>query len=87
MLLTEGKIPDDLQYSVLLPVFKGNGDPMECCSYRTVKFPEHALKVIEHVFETRIREKVVADDMQFGFRPGKGTTDAIFVVRQMHKKT
>jgi len=25
-------------------------------------------------------------DMQFGFMKGKGTTDAIFVVRQMQKK-
>ena len=43
-------------------------------------------EVTECVFEIRIREKVVADVMQFGFWPGKGTTDTIFVVRQMHKK-
>jgi len=24
--------------------------------------------------------------MQFGFMKGKGTTDAIFIVRQMHEK-
>jgi len=39
-----------------------------------------AMKVIEHVFERRIREKVKIDAMQFGFMPGKGTTDAIFTV-------
>jgi len=26
------------------------------------------------------------DDMQFGFIEGKGTTDAIFIVRQMQEK-
>jgi len=36
--------------------------------------------------ERRIREKVIVDNVQFGFRPGKGSTDAIFIVRQMHEK-
>jgi len=31
-------------------------------------------------------EKVKIDTMQFGFMPGKGTTDAIFKVRQMQEK-
>ena len=53
---------------------------MECGSYRAIKLLEHAMKVIEHVFERRIREKVKIDAMQFGFMPGKGTTDAIFTV-------
>ena len=26
------------------------------------------------------------DDMQFGFVPGKGTVDAIFMVRQLQEK-
>ena len=26
------------------------------------------------------------DNMQFGFMPGKGTTDAIFIMRQVQKK-
>ena len=72
----QGKIPDDWKSSILLPVFKRKGDPMECGSYREVKLLEHAMKVIEHVFERKIREKVKTDAMQFGFMPGKGTTDA-----------
>ena len=39
--------------------------------------------------ERRLREKVNIDGNQFGFMPGKGTTewtDAIFVVRQMQVK-
>ena len=59
---------------------------MECGSYRAINLLEHAMKVIECVFERRIREEVKIDAMQFGFMPGKGNTDAIFTVRQMQQK-
>jgi len=59
---------------------------MECGSYSMIKLLEHAMKVIERVFQQRIREKVKINAMQFGFMPGKGTTDAIFIVWQMQEK-
>jgi len=46
---------------------------------------EHATKVVERNFEHRIRQQIEADDMQFGFMKGKGTTDATFTVRQMQE--
>ena len=80
LIVAQGRIPDDWKSSILLLVFKGKGDPMECGSYRAIKLLKHAMKVIEHVFERRIREKVKIDTMHFGFMPGKGTSDAIFTV-------
>jgi len=59
---------------------------MECGSYRGIKLLEHAMKVVERIFEDRIRQQIDIDDMQFGFMKGKGTTDAIFIVTQMQKK-
>ena len=44
------------------------------------------MKLFESVIERRLREKVSIDNMQFGFRKGRGTTDAIFVVRQVQEK-
>ena len=46
---------------------------------------EHAMQVIERIFEHRIRQQIKIDDMQFGFMKGKGTTDAIFMARQMQE--
>jgi len=50
--VAQGRIPDDWKSSILLPVFKGKEDPMTFCgSYRAIKLLEHAMKVIECVFE------------------------------------
>jgi len=85
-IVREGKIPVDWGKSWLVSIYKGKGDAMECGSYRGVKLLEHALKVFERVIESRVRAKVDIDAMQFGFRAGKGTTDAIFIVRQLQEK-
>jgi len=47
LIVAQGRIPDDWRSSILLPVFKGKGDPMECGSYRAIKLMEHAMKVTE----------------------------------------
>ena len=35
--------------------------------------------------EHKIRQQIEIDDMHFGFMKGKGTTDAIFMARQMQE--
>jgi hypothetical protein len=44
------------------------------------------MKVMECVIVKRVQNKVRTDDMQFGFTSGRGTTDAIFIVRQLQEK-
>lgn len=84
--MTEGKIPSDWCKSWMVTVFKGKGDALECGSYRGIKLLEHGMKIFERVLEARLRRNVVIDDMQFGFMPGRGTTDAIFIVRQLQER-
>jgi len=43
------------------------------------------MKVIEKIFEHRIRQQIEIDDMQFRFAKGKGTNNAIFMARQMQE--
>ena len=38
------------------------------------------------MIECRLRQEIDIDDSQFGFMPGKGTVDAIFVTRQLCEK-
>jgi len=54
-------------------------------SFILFKLLEHAMKVVERIFEHRIRQQIEIDDMQFGFMKGKGTNDAIFMARQMQE--
>jgi len=61
------------------------GDPTECGSYRGIKLLEHVMKVVERIFEHRIWQQIEVDYIPFGFMKGKGTTDAIFTVRQMQE--
>ena len=44
------------------------------------------MKVAERVLERRLRQAVEIDKMQFGFRPGTGTTHAIFIAREIYKR-
>ena len=85
-IVKEGCIPDDWRKSILVPVYKGKGDPLVCGSYRAIKLLEQPMKVLERVLEKRIRCQVSIDNMQFGFMPGKGTIDAIFIMRQVQEK-
>ena len=79
-------MPREWELSTLIPIYKGKGDPMECGPYRAIKLLELGMKVLERVLERRLRMKVNIDDMQFRFMSGKGTVDAIFIVRQLQEK-
>ena len=44
------------------------------------------MKVIEWIADNLIRQMVTIDESQFGGVPGRGTSDAIFVIRQLQEK-
>ena len=41
---------------MLVRVYKGKGDPKKCGNYRSNKLLEHGMKVVERVFESRLRK-------------------------------
>ena len=84
--LDDRGMSDEWKTSVMLSIFKGKSDVMSCGSYREVKLLEHAMKIVERVLERRIRTLVNLNKIQFEFMPGKGTVDAIFIVRKMQEE-
>ena len=79
-------MPDEWALSVVVPIFKGKGNAMSCGASRGVKLLEHAMKIIEKVLQRRIRRMVKVDEMQFGFMPGKGTIEAVFILRRLQEE-
>ena len=47
---------------------------------------EQAIKFINWIGDSLIRQVVTIDESQFGFVPGRGTTDASFVICQLQEK-
>ena len=72
--------------SFIFGVFKGKGEAIDRGNHRGLKLTEHVLKVVERIIEVTIRDVVNVDDMPFGFMLGPGTTDAIFILRQIQEQ-
>ena len=76
---------EDWKTSVVVPIYKEKGDVTNCKAYRKAKLLEDGMKMIKKVLEKRIRALAEVNDMQFGFMPGRGMTDALVIVRMQDK--
>ena len=85
-IIRDGKVPTDWEESFIVCLYKDKGDALDRGNYRGLKLTEQAMKILERIVDGLIRQVVSIDDSQFGFVPGRGTTDAIFVVRQLQEK-
>jgi len=71
----DGKTLEDWSKTWLASVYKGKGDTLECDSYWSINTYWRPLK---HLLRCKWES--------YGFIGGNGTTDAIFIVRQMQEK-
>ena len=83
-IIRDGKVPSDWKQSFIVCFYKGKGDALERGNYRGLKLTEQV--ILERIVDGLIRQLVSMDDSQFGFVPGRGTTDVIFVVWQLQEK-
>ena len=85
-IIPDGKVPSDWEQSFIVCLYKSKGDVLERGNYRGLKLTEQVMKDLERVVDGLIRQLVSVDNSQFGFISGRGTTDAIFVARQLQEK-
>ena len=85
-LLMDERMPEEWRRSVLIPIYKNKGYAQCCGNYRGIKLMSHTMKVWERIIEARLRDRVEISKQQYGFMPGKGTTDAMFALRMLMEK-
>ena len=85
-IIQDGKVPADREQSFIVCFYKGKGYDLDRGNYRGLKLTEQVMKVIERIADTLTRQVVTIDESQFDVVPGRSTTDAIFVVRQLQEK-
>ena len=83
----EEKTPKDFSKMVISPIHK-KGDKLTRENYRAISLLSIPGKIFLRVLLNRMRNRVdtVFKETQYGFRPGRGTVDAIFIVRQIIEK-
>ena len=69
-----------------MSLFSSKCSAMDRGNYRGLKLTDQVLKEVERVIEKISRGCIVIYDMQFSFMPGRETTNAIFIVRQLQEK-
>ena len=80
------RMPEEWRDSVPIPIFKNKGDAQSCSNYRGIKLISHTMKLWERIVEKRLRSDLKFSNQQYGFMPGKSTTDALFALRVLMEK-
>ena len=79
----EGEWPEEFMNTVLLPIPK-KSNAKKCKEFRTISLISHTAKILLRILNRRLRSKM--EEEQFGFRKGKGTRDAIGLIRTMEER-
>ncbi|GFN82466.1 hypothetical protein PoB_000897200 [Plakobranchus ocellatus] len=85
----KGKLPQDFRDAVIITIFKNKGEKSDCSNYRGITLLSIAGKVLARVLLNRLIPTIAEENLpesQCGFRTNRGTTDMVFVLRQLQEK-
>jgi hypothetical protein len=86
LIFRSNKMFDEWRWSILVPIFKKNGDLQSCTNYWGIKLMSHIMKLWERIIEYRLRGVTNVTKKQFGLMPGRSTMEAIFLIRQFMER-
>ncbi|KAE8675269.1 HAD-superfamily hydrolase, subfamily IG, 5'-nucleotidase isoform 2 [Hibiscus syriacus] len=86
IILETSMMPEEWRESTVIPIYKNKGDPQRCGNYRGIKLLSHTMKLWEMVIEARLRQVTRVSENQFGFMPGRSTTEVIHLLRRLMEK-
>jgi len=83
-----GEWPKDFT-EVTMIALKKKPQATKCSDHRTISLITHTVKIVAKILRRRIGKKIedVLGEDQFGFRRGKGTRDAIGMLRIISERT
>ena len=85
-IMQSSNMPDEWRESTITPIYKDKGDHTNCSNYIGIKLLSHTLTLWERIIDQSLGDIVSISDVQFVFKSGLGTTDAIFVIRTLCEK-
>ena len=80
--MPQAKVLTDWSDSIIVSLFKRKGDVLGRSNYCGLKLTD-VLNFIEREVENILHNSVNIDKIQFDFCPDQGTTDPIFILRQL----
>ena len=86
----EGKVPQDFRDADLVHLYKNKGDSKCCDNHRGISLLCIVGKIFARLQLNRLSDHIynmgLIPESQCGFRPGRGTVDMVFSLRQIQEK-
>ena len=85
----QDKLPQDLRDVVIITLYKNEGEKSDGGNYRGITLLSIACKVLPRLLLNRLVTSIAEEHLpesQCAFRANRGTTDMVFVLRQLQEK-